>query len=278
MIVEKYYFKGKENTRLYYGEYIPDNQMKAAVIFIHGIFESFEDYENLARRLVKDNIAFFSFDYRGFGRSEGLSGYVHSWLDWIEDIDIFFSMVRSRTGNDLPLFYLAYSMGSIIGLSHVFHSHPRLRGIIMAATGYAFTFYVLHFCRLAGLINKYFPYLYWRPPPLRHVISSHRNVFFMNKDNASGRLYPSIGGELLACLSYARERLDTLELPVFIQSSEYDFFFRKKYMLYRIPRSRDKTYKRYKNSKHDIYKEVKKIRSRVFSDLVNWINSRVPPS
>lgn len=274
MTVEKDYFQGKNRTDLFYGVYLPD-EAEACVVFIHGIFETFEAYENHARRLAKNRIAFVSFDYRGSGKSGGTGGYVGSYLDWVEDIRLFLNMLEKQewcTG--IPLFVLAYSMGSLIGLAYLLKEQPRIQGVILGATGYAFSPLVHGLCLISRFFHRFFPDHYLRPPDMRRLVNSHDHSYSLHNALILERLYPAIGAELLTCLRYVKKNLKELQIPVLVQCAGSDFFFRGKARLYHYLETKDKTFRLYEKAKHDIYKEIKTIRRQVAGDLIEWIAAR----
>jgi acylglycerol lipase len=270
MMLERNFFRTADNTKIYYCRYLPENGYKAVVVFIHGIYETFDDYLFLAKRILKNNFAFISFDYRGFGKSGGLQGFVPSFKTWIEDLNTLFKL--KLVPNNTPLYYLAYSMGSVIGLSHILYTNQDISGLVLSATGYDLSFTMLNLCRFAGFINKRLSGCYLKPPSFRKLLSSHKLPYSEWNRNSSGRLYPSVGEELLKCLKFVKKNINKMKSPVLIQHAEKDFIFRNTKKLFLKIKSDDKSYMKYQNCRHDLYKEILKIRKKAINDLIEWLN------
>lgn len=76
------------NQKLHVRSYLPDESIKALVIFIHGYTGHVNRpmYSILGREFCKNNYGFITFDLHGHGYSEGLKVYINDCNDVIDDI------------------------------------------------------------------------------------------------------------------------------------------------------------------------------------------------
>ncbi|KAL0579618.1 hypothetical protein V5O48_002390 [Marasmius crinis-equi] len=91
---------------------------KAALVFIHGFAEHVGRYDHIHPRFPKHDIALFTFDQRGFGRtaldekerSKDSSWGKTSWDDQMQDITWALKHAQ-QTFPGIPLFLMGHSMG-----------------------------------------------------------------------------------------------------------------------------------------------------------------------
>ncbi len=89
---------------------------KALVILVHGLGEHAKRYDPVAGYLSENDIAVFSFDLRGHGRSSGQRGHIGSFAATHDDMDALACRARETVG-DIPLFFYGHSLGGGIVLS-----------------------------------------------------------------------------------------------------------------------------------------------------------------
>ncbi len=88
---------------------VPEN-VKAAVIVVHGLCEHLGRYEYLTEKLNAHNFSVYRFDHRGHGKSDGERAYLEDFNCLVDDTD--FMMERAKAENPgLPVFLIGHSMG-----------------------------------------------------------------------------------------------------------------------------------------------------------------------
>ena len=65
-------FKGACNVCIAYQTWVPESQVKAAILLVHGLGEHSGRYQNVVDRLVPLGYAIYAVDHIGHGKSEGI--------------------------------------------------------------------------------------------------------------------------------------------------------------------------------------------------------------
>lgn len=111
----------EDSAKLYCHSWLP-KRSESLVVLVHGLGEHAKRYDAVAGKLNESNIAVFSFDLRGHGRSEGRRGHIGSFAHVHKDMDALSCRAKEIVG-DLPHFYYGHSLGGGIVLSK-WHQDP----------------------------------------------------------------------------------------------------------------------------------------------------------
>ncbi len=125
-------FNGSDDLRLYYQYWLPSAAARALAVIVHGFSDHCGRYDNLVHSLLKRQIAVYSYDLRGHGRSSGKQGHIDHFDDFRQDTHIFVNLV-SEQHPDLPLFLFGHSMGGLIALDQALHFPDGLSGVVASA-------------------------------------------------------------------------------------------------------------------------------------------------
>lgn len=123
----------------------PEVKPKAAVLYIHGMLEHYQRYDDYASFMGRQGVLFFIFDLRGHGtttpdeENRGFFGEKDGVSNLMSDIDCvrgkMSSMLAERGLQDLPIFIYGHSMGSFITSCYVKRTQAKgFRGIILSGT------------------------------------------------------------------------------------------------------------------------------------------------
>lgn len=125
-------FTGIGNLNLFYQAWLPDGRPEAVVVIIHGVLEHSSRYENMAVKFVSHGFAFYGFDLRGHGKSEGLTGHIDHFSDYRGDLERFLKIVQTEQPG-IPVFIYGHSMGAAVCTDFIEHQSDGLKGAIISA-------------------------------------------------------------------------------------------------------------------------------------------------
>jgi len=111
-------FAGFGDLKLYYQSWLPEGQVKAVLVIVHGLGGHSDKYSHIVEYLVPKQYAIYSLDLRGHGRSPGLRGHINTWTEFREDLKAFLQLIKTQQPQ-VPLFLLGHSFGSVIVLDYV---------------------------------------------------------------------------------------------------------------------------------------------------------------
>jgi acylglycerol lipase len=268
--------KTKDGLDLYWRKWIP-NEWKATLMLVHGIMDHTDIYDYLAEIFAENGFATYGFDMRGFGRSDGQRGYVETYVDWINDINFFFTKKVQPESKDKPIFILSFSMGSAIGMNYV-RSYPEgLKGAIFTETGNRFSKGIQFSTTLSSYmkdsLKKSSVKMFTLPSFLRDTNDITEKVF--KSPYTLKEVTASLGTEISKALRIIQRRLNRIKIPVLIQYGSNDGVFEGQDELFMEFGSEDKTIKEYKGLGHDIFKEDEMYRKVPIADLIDWVNNHI---
>jgi len=126
-------FTTPDGSDIYTQAWLPDSKPQAIIVIVHGLGEHSGRYGNYVDYFVPRGYALYGFDTRGHGRSSGARGYAECFDRFVDDLDRRVAQSRSDWPGT-PLFVLAHSLGSLMGLSYARQYPDRLKGLIVTGT------------------------------------------------------------------------------------------------------------------------------------------------
>jgi acylglycerol lipase len=125
-------FKSARDDDIYYQAWLPEGNVRAVLIVVHGIGEHSGRYMNVVNHLVPLGYAVYGFDHVGHGRSGGMREFVVRFDDYTTTLTRYCDLVRSRE-TVKPVFLLGHSMGGLIASYYLLDHQTTFRGAVLAA-------------------------------------------------------------------------------------------------------------------------------------------------
>ncbi|MFT4822553.1 MAG: alpha-beta hydrolase superfamily lysophospholipase [Halioglobus sp.] len=116
-------FAGARSESIYYRYWTPQEPARAVLLVAHGAGEHCGRYEHLAEFFTQQGFAVAALDHSGHGHSDGVSGFVAAFDDYIDTLEIFQRQVNTDLG-PLPIILLGHSMGGLISARYLL-DHQR---------------------------------------------------------------------------------------------------------------------------------------------------------
>lgn len=132
-------FVGKQNTSIHYYKWEGADK-KAIIQVIHGMGEHAARYKRLAEALVPLGYILYANDHRGHGKTASTIediGYFEDgnfWAKTQSDIEQLTQIIKTEN-NDLPLFIVGHSMGSLLARDYISNPIDGLTGVVLSGTG-----------------------------------------------------------------------------------------------------------------------------------------------
>jgi alpha-beta hydrolase superfamily lysophospholipase len=124
--------QAKDNTTLYFKEYLPKFKIEAVVCIVHGLGDHSGLFSNLIDYFINKNYAVLTIDLRGHGKSEGTRGHIPSYEAILSDLDILLAESQRRF-NNTPIFFYGHSFGGNLVINYVLRHHKKISGVIATA-------------------------------------------------------------------------------------------------------------------------------------------------
>lgn len=104
------------------------------------------DYHHSYRYFVEQGYDFVGFDFRGFGKSDGQRGHIHTWKRHIDDCWTYYDIVRADYDKSIPIIGCGYSLGGGTVFCMAIEKPDAFKAIIQLApfAGYAFPKHPAH--------------------------------------------------------------------------------------------------------------------------------------
>lgn len=271
-------FTGVRNASLYYQGWLPEGEIRAVLLVVHGLAEHSGRYMNLVHRFVPLGYAVYGIDHIGHGRSEGRRLFVDSFIDFTEPLRTYADMVRCWQP-DKPVFLVGHSMGGLIGALHLIACQEGLAGAVLSGPAVKAPG---HIPKAVILIGRVFSALF---PRLGLVLLEAQGV---SRDPAvvkahledplvcHGKMTARLGVELLGAMERVGAEADRIHLPLLIVQGGADRLVDPSgaQMLYDKVASQDKKLIVYKGLYHEVFNEPE--HDRVLSDVEKWLEGRLP--
>ena len=271
-------FEGAKGTKIYYQAWLPDKSPKAVVQVVHGFAEHSGRYMNVVNQLYPLGYAIYADDHRGHGKSEGITNYVDSFDQFVEDEKKVYDIIKENYTN-LPIFLLGHSMGSLIALLFVKKHEGLLKGLILSGTGLS----VAKISRILKLIVKIVSIIAPKskikqtldPDMLSHdpdVVKAYIEDPLVQYKFITARL----GYELLKNFKDASTFVVNFKLPLLIHCGSEDQLVKgTEAELKNAFKTNDQEMHFYEGLYHEVYNETEKERKKVLKDLSSWLEKHI---
>lgn len=137
MNIDYSFFKASDGHSLAYKKWDKVDNPKGIIVIIHGMAEHIERYDGLAGFLNNNGYIVYGTDQRGHGKTSGRRGFFtikNGWKRVILDQEEFFTFIN-ESNNNLPISYIAHSMGSFIMRNMLSRNRISINRVILSGTG-----------------------------------------------------------------------------------------------------------------------------------------------
>jgi acylglycerol lipase len=273
-------FRGVRNTNIYYQAWLPEEEVKAVLLIVHGSSEHSGRYMNVVNHYVPLSYAVYGFDHIGHGRSEGIREFVERFSDYTDTLAVYYEMVKSRQSGK-PIFLLGHSMGGLIASYYLLDHQDSFRGAVISAPAVKVSDSISRVTIIMGrILSVLAPQMgllrlddnYISRDP--KVVEAYVNDPLVFHSKTTARM----GVELLKAMVRVTAEADRISLPFIVVQGSEDKIVDPGggQMLYDKASSEDKTIKIYDGLFHEVFNEPE--RARVLKDVEVWLAAHVLPN
>lgn len=271
------FIEGADGNRLFMRWSVPQDA-EVAVAVAHGAGEHCGRYDNVVEVLNQAGYAYYGYDHRGHGRSDGRRHHVGRFDEYLADLNKFLEDVKRRQGEG-RLFVWGHSMGALILTLYAIQYRPTLWGCVLTAPPFELAVQVPALkITAARVLSNIVPVL---------ALPNEVDSGALSRDPEVARAYEADelvlrkatvrwGAEFLEAIDRANARAREFKLPVFIGHGEADQIaaVAGSEAFLKAAASDDKTLKTYPGYYHELHNEPPEDRAKFFTDLLDWLNTR----
>ncbi|MDX9863430.1 MAG: alpha/beta hydrolase [Anaerolineaceae bacterium] len=272
-------FKAKDGLDLYEQWWLPEGEMKAMVVIVHGLAEHCGRYAHVAAALNAQGYGVGCYDQHGHGKSDpaGPKAVIDTFDGLWDDLDIFMARARERA-NGKPLFLFGHSMGGEIVVSYVLDREPEVQGLLASAAAVKMSDDISPLLMAAAsVLSKIAPKM---PTIVLDGTAISRDQAVVDKYdsdplNYRGGVPARTGGEMNRIIKFINANMEKITLPILIMHGTADRLADPQGSkdLYARVQSADKTLKLYEGFYHEILNEPEK--DQVLADMVQWLDAHL---
>jgi acylglycerol lipase len=270
-------FKGVRNASIYYQAWLPDGNVNAVLLVVHGLGEHCGRYMNVVNHFVPLGYGVYGLDHIGHGKSGGEREVVERFEDFTDTLAIYHNMVKGWQAGK-PVILLGHSMGGLIATRYLIDHQDDFRGAVISAPAIKVSDSI---SRATITIGK-----------ILSVLAPKAGVLALNPSGVSrdpavvaaylndplvfhGKTPARLAAELLKTMLRTTAEAGKITLPFIVVQGGEDKLVDPAgaQMLYDKASSKDKTIKVYEGLYHEVFNEPE--RARVLRDVETWLATRV---
>jgi alpha-beta hydrolase superfamily lysophospholipase len=269
------YFKNSADLGIFHQAWLPEKEVKAVLLVVHGFAEHSGRYMNIVNRFVPDGYAVYGLDHPGHGRSDGARACVGSFDDYTTTLAEFACMVSAWQPGK-PVFLVGHSMGGLIGALHLIDHQHELKGAILSGPGVKvpdnISRITIFMGKVVSLIMPRLGIIKLEEEAVSRdadVLAAYRNDPLVYHGKVTARL----GAEMIKAMLRVEAEAFRITLPLLILQGTGDRLVPSAgaQMLYDRVSSPDKKLIFYEGFYHEVFNEPE--HDRVLADVGKWLAS-----
>jgi acylglycerol lipase len=268
-------FKTADGLNIFTESWLPDGDVKAVVLIVHGLAEYSGRYAHVAAKLNPAGYAVYGLDHRGHGKSDGLRAYFDSFEQPLNDLHQFLERVTAEQPGK-PIFIYGHSLGALISLAFLLRYQAEFAGAVISGApleveGSQSKMLI----SMGNVMNSIAPKM--AITPLDSKWLSHDTAVVTDYDNNSlihrGNVRVGMGYQIVHVSRDVKAHMAEIKLPILIIHGSEDRLcpLSGSTVLNQGVGSSDKTLKIYPGMYHEVHNEVEK--ETVLNDILAWLNA-----
>lgn len=249
---------------------------QAKVLLIHGYAEHSGRYSAFLDQLSNSGYDTYRYDHQGFGKSAGKSGYISSFQNYVDDLEI---VINSLPADGKPLFVFSHSMGGLVLTNYLIDKKPNnIKGVVFSAPALMVPADMSPFLqKISGLLSTILPFVKTVKLDMKALSRDQDEVDkYINDPLVYHKgIVARTGAEILKTQEWIQGQFANITIPFLLLHGSADKLADPKgsEMLYNNAKSNDKEFNRFKDYYHELLFEQG--REQVQHKIIDWLNHRV---
>ena len=270
-------FKSIRDLNIYYQAWLPDGDVKAVLLIVHGLGEYCGRYMNVVNHFVPLGYAVYGLDHIGHGKSGGERELVNRFEDFTDTLTTYLKMVKGWQSGK-PIFLLGHSLGGLISTYYLLDHQAEFKGAIISAPAIKVSASISQATiTMSKVLSAIAPKAgvlaldtsgISRDPEVVKAYINDPQVFH-------GKTPARLASEMLKAMLRVTAEVGKISLPFITLQGGSDKLVDPDgtRMLYEKSSSKDKTIKIYDGLYHEVFNEPE--RAVVLTDVENWLTAHV---
>ncbi|MCP4579701.1 MAG: alpha/beta hydrolase [Deltaproteobacteria bacterium] len=275
---EEGFLNENNDRKIYYQCWLPEGNLKAVLLVVHGLAEHCGRYMNLVNRFVPLGYGIYTFDLPGHGKSYGKRVFINRFEDYTQTLAVFRNKVQALH-NEVPLFLVGHSMGSLVSTVFLAKHQEGFAGAVLSGSGAVKV--PDNISSATIFAGKVFSVLM---PKIGLIgldvngVSRDPSVVKAYVDDPlvhTGKTTARLAAEILGAMQRIPEISARITLPILLIQGGADRLVDPEgaQMLFETVLSSDKTIKIYEGLYHEIFNEPE--RDQVLADMEQWLGNHL---
>ena len=274
---EEGYFDGAHGAKTYWAAWLPDGEVKAVLVVVHGVAEHIGRYMNVVNHFVPKGYAVYGLDHYGHGKTAGVRAFVESFDDFIGPLKTYVNMVKGWQPGK-PMFMIGHSMGGLITATYLTENQAGLKGAVLSGPAVKFGSDITPAVIAIGkILSAIAPKAGIMALDLT-AISKDPAVIKASAEDAlvwHGKITARLGASMLGAMQALPQKAANISLPVLFVQGDKDRLVEPsgvEFLAGKIS-SKDKTIKVYPGLFHEVFNEPE--REMVLGDVGAWLEKHL---
>ncbi len=269
-------FEGRDLRKLFYQSWLPEGEIKAYIIAIHGWGTHSDRLKHPAEYLTEKGYAIYSFDLRGHWRStEEYPGHFDD-MDHLQKDIVLFSDVVKKDAGEKKVFLMGHDFGGLVSLIYAIN-RPDLPGVMVSSPLLGLFIKLSTAKKLAKSLSKFAPTKTIDMPYNQNQLTSDLKILreHIKDKNKTEVISIKSASEMTNSMKWAIENASKLYSPVLIMQAGNDKIADKAKTkdFFKNIKSEDKTYREYDGFLHELWNE--RGRAQVYQDMFVWLEKHL---
>jgi acylglycerol lipase len=270
-------FKGIRQLNFHYEIWLPEGNVKAILLIVHGLGEHCERYMNVVNHFVPLGYAVYAWDHIGHGKSDGEREMVSRFGDFTENLKVFYTQVKGWQP-DKSIFLYGHSLGGLIACNYLLDHQADFKGAIISAALVRVPSNISPMTVVLGkVLSAIAPKVGIVPLDTAGISRDQAVVDAYINDPLvyHGKTPARLAAEMLKAMQRLTANAQSISLPLFIIQGCSDRLVDPgdANLLFEKASSKDKTLKMYDGLFHEVHNEPE--RDMMFEDLEAWLGTRI---